>query len=78
MSEFKGFVRGVNLGGWLSQCGYEKEHLETFITEKDIERINRGGQTTSACRLTSTLSSTARAGLSPMVFCTLTARLSGV
>ena len=36
MSKFKGFVRGVNLGGWLSQCGYEKEHLETFITEKDL------------------------------------------
>ncbi|MGN0699689.1 MAG: glycoside hydrolase family 5 protein [Oscillospiraceae bacterium] len=43
MSEFKGFVRGVNLGGWLSQCGYEKEHLETFITAKDIERIKSWG-----------------------------------
>lgn len=42
MREFKGFKKGVNLGGWLSQCGegnYTKERFDTFITEKDIEKI---------------------------------------
>ena len=34
-----GFYRGVNLGGWLSQCDYSKERLDTFITEKDIAVI---------------------------------------
>ncbi len=42
MRDFKGFKRGVNLGGWVSQCGkgnYTKERFDTFITEKDIETI---------------------------------------
>ena len=32
-----GFYRGVNLGGWLSQCDYSRERMDHFITEKDIE-----------------------------------------
>ncbi len=43
MTEFKGYKNGVNLGGWLSQCGYEKEHIESFITEEDIARIASWG-----------------------------------
>lgn len=40
MKQLKGFLRGVNLGGWISQFDkYEKEHFDTFITEKDIENI---------------------------------------
>ena len=39
MREFKGYKHGVDLGGWLSQSNYEKEHLENFITEDDIARI---------------------------------------
>ena len=40
MREIKGFYRGVNLGGWISQFAkYDKEHFATFITEKDIENI---------------------------------------
>ncbi len=42
MTEFVGFTRGVNLGGWVSQCGignYTKERYDTFITEQDIEKI---------------------------------------
>ena len=31
MREFTGYKHGVNLGGWLSQSSYEKEHLERFI-----------------------------------------------
>ena len=31
--------RGVNLGGYLSQCNHSKEHHESFIVRSDIERI---------------------------------------
>ena len=46
MREFKGYHKGVNLGGWLSQCGrdnYTKEHYDTFIVEKDFEIIKSWG-----------------------------------
>lgn len=40
MRRFEGYIRGVNLGGWLSQCvSYDKQHFDGFITEKDIEKI---------------------------------------
>ena len=39
MKELKGYMKGVDLGGWLSQGSYDREHLESFITEKDIETI---------------------------------------
>ena len=35
MKDF-GFYRGVNLGGWFSQCDYSRERLDHFIEEKDI------------------------------------------
>ncbi len=38
MKDF-GFYRGVNLGGWLSQCDYSEQRLNGFITEKDIAVI---------------------------------------
>ena len=32
--------RGINLGGWISQCRvYEEEHYSTFIREEDIKKI---------------------------------------
>ena len=34
-----GFTRGVNLGGWMSQCDYSPERLEGFIREEDIAAI---------------------------------------
>ena len=34
-----GFYKGVNLGGWLSQCDYSEERMDTFITEADFARI---------------------------------------
>ena len=40
MKEFKGYKRGINLGGWLSQCVHTQEHYNTFITEADIKRIS--------------------------------------
>lgn len=39
MMKNKGFYRGINLGGWLSQCDYSKERLNNFITEPDFEKI---------------------------------------
>ena len=38
MKDF-GFYRGVNLGGWFSQCDYSAERLDHFIEEKDIDVI---------------------------------------
>ena len=43
MKELSGFKKGVNLGGWLSQCDYSRERLEGFITEDDIIRIAMWG-----------------------------------
>ena len=34
-----GFQKGVNLGGWFSQCDYSEERLNNFITEADFEKI---------------------------------------
>ena len=40
MRVFEGYQRGVNLGGWLSQCvSMDEAHFDTFITEADIARI---------------------------------------
>ena len=37
MKKFEGFQKGVNLGGWISQFdSYDKNHFDSFITEKDI------------------------------------------
>ena len=43
LRELKGFKKGINLGGWLSQCEHSREHHDSFITEKDIEQISRWG-----------------------------------
>ena len=40
MRRFKGFQKGVNLGGWISQYyRRDEEYFNTFITEEDIEEI---------------------------------------
>lgn len=38
-----GFYKGVNLGGWMSQCDYSPERLDGFITEADIAQIAAWG-----------------------------------
>ncbi|MBQ7002507.1 MAG: glycoside hydrolase family 5 protein [Oscillospiraceae bacterium] len=43
MLKTKGFDKGINLGGWLSQCDYSEERLSEFITEKDFETIASWG-----------------------------------
>lgn len=46
MKEFAGYKKGVNLGGWLSQCGegnYTEERFNTFIVESDMDVIKNWG-----------------------------------
>ena len=43
MRKLEGFMKGVNLGGWLSQGSLDRKHLDTFIVEDDIKRIHDMG-----------------------------------
>lgn len=43
MLKDKKFYKGINLGGWLSQCDYTKKHMDSFITEKDFKTIASWG-----------------------------------
>lgn len=43
MKNFNGFMHGINVGGWLSQCEMTREHLDSFMTESDFERIAEMG-----------------------------------
>lgn len=43
MLKERGFYRGINLGGWLSQCDYSEDRLNNFITEPDFEAIASWG-----------------------------------
>lgn len=38
-----GFYKGVNLGGWFSQCDYTPAHLDSFITEPDFAALAEWG-----------------------------------
>ena len=42
MKEF-GFYRGVDLGGWFSQCDYSENRMDHFITENDFKIISGWG-----------------------------------
>ena len=44
MRQFEGFLKGVNLGGWISQFSeYSEEHFNTYIQEADIKKISEMG-----------------------------------
>lgn len=43
MKDFIGFKKGVDLGGWLSQCDYSEERLKGFIVEEDIKNASSWG-----------------------------------
>ena len=44
MRKFEGYQKGINIGGWLSQCvSYDEEHFDGFITKEDIDRIASWG-----------------------------------
>ena len=38
-----GFYKGINLGGWFSQCDYTDSHLDNFIAESDLAVIASWG-----------------------------------
>ena len=43
MRPFTGFEKGINFGGWLSQCDHTKERYDTFIKAGDFTEVkNRG------------------------------------
>ena len=35
MKIWEGYRKGINLGGWFSQCNHEKAHYDTFIKDED-------------------------------------------
>ncbi len=39
MKIWKGYQKGINLGGWFSQCDYSKERYDNFIREEDFAVI---------------------------------------
>lgn len=39
MKEWKGYEKGMDLGGWFSQCDHTKDRYECFITENDFLRL---------------------------------------
>ena len=43
MRDFPGYRKGINFGGWLSQCDHTKERYDTFITEKDFAEVKSRG-----------------------------------
>ena len=43
MRRFMGFQKGVDLGGWFSQCDHTEERYDTFITEADFAVIRGWG-----------------------------------
>ena len=38
MKDF-GFYKGVNFGGWFSQCDYSEDHMDHFISEEDFSIV---------------------------------------
>ena len=40
---FEKYRSGINLGGWISQCRLEKEHIAEFIKKDDIKKIASWG-----------------------------------
>lgn len=43
MLKERGFYKGVNLGGWLSQCDYSEDRLNNFIKEEDFKTLSTWG-----------------------------------
>ena len=43
MRDFTGYVHGINLGGWLSQCNHTQERYDNFIKEEDFQVVKSWG-----------------------------------
>ena len=39
MKTFEGYHRGINLGGWFSQCDHSEERYDSFIRKEDLSSI---------------------------------------
>lgn len=39
----RGFYKGINFGGWFSQCAYDETHFDNFITEDDFATVSLWG-----------------------------------
>ena len=38
MRKFEGYTKGVNFGGWISQCDHTTKRYDEFITEPDFDK----------------------------------------
>ena len=38
-----GFEKGVNFGGWYSQCDYSLDRFNNFIKEEDFKKVSEWG-----------------------------------
>lgn len=43
MKQWMGYQKGINLGGWFSQCDHSKERYESFIVKEDIADLATWG-----------------------------------
>lgn len=43
MKTWVGYQKGVNLGGWFSQCDYSEDRFANFIKEEDIKELSTWG-----------------------------------
>jgi len=43
MKIWKGYQKGINLGGWFSQCDYSEDRYDNFIREEDFAVIRSWG-----------------------------------
>ena len=48
MKIWTGYQKGINLGGWYSQCDYSRQRYDTFITKEDFAVIRSWAQIMSA------------------------------
>jgi Endoglucanase len=43
MKKWEGYQRGINFGGWFSQCDHTKERYDNFIVEEDFKTVSEWG-----------------------------------
>lgn len=43
MKVWKGYQKGINLGGWFSQCNHTSDRYDNFIQESDIKELSTWG-----------------------------------
>lgn len=43
LKEFKGYKKGIDFGGWLSQCDHTKDRYDNFIVDDDFTTVAKWG-----------------------------------